>query len=549
MSEWTHRMTLGGVDITALTAIGATVDEGENSSHVCDFIYYPESGVQDSDSLVGKAILIDVDVGSGWAPLFTGSVIRSTWDTKSRLYAIRGSTRLQEYFRALGTVEAVREALPGAVYSEALFGEPMDDLWEYAQKCMETIEQDVHLDRVGLLEIVDWASKPAADHALAADNIHNNGHFLVVRPDADESINEVTIVYEYRVRRFKVRGHHLSWRAWVNNVGLATWCEWAIGAETPYQFKLPDRIFCEQAMMGGSWNVADGISVGEHPPPGSNYCATQGWSWTNPEPETVTSSSATGYRALSQPIWETYTMTFSANAAMAIYGEVISDRRTGSTEIPSDPAWPPQSAQPQPDWAVDTIGDSIEDQTNEADRQNDLQSGYQWAKWRIRGSLRVTSLAVRTNLNPDISLEDTVSVDCYGLQAKGKVRRLRYVLDAAPYLEMTMAISRGGGGTDDPWTVPDRPDTAPTYPAPPVSQSYSTHVGGYTSAPEAPDPDDRLGWMCNVRGTALDPGAEMYGVVFRIQWPEIEDAAAQEIEKAVLTELEISVPQDVLVIQ
>ena len=176
MSGWSHTITLNSVDITAQTVSGATVDEGENVSHTADIVYYPPSGVQDSDGLLLQTLVIAIAVAGGLSTtIFSGRVIRAEWDQKQRRYAIRASNRIQEYFRALGTEAAVAAALPGSLYSEAIFGEPPDDLWEYAQRRLDTLEQDCHLDRSGSLVLIDWAAKATEDRTLAEGKIHNNG--------------------------------------------------------------------------------------------------------------------------------------------------------------------------------------------------------------------------------------------------------------------------------------------------------------------------------------------------------------------------------------
>lgn len=549
MPAWTHRILLNAVDITAQTLLGATVDEGENVSSVADITWLPPSGAQDSDALLLQTLAIDVDVGAGWTTLFSGRVMRSRWDTQNRSYAIRASNRLQEHFRAMGSHAAVLTALPGAVYSDALFGEPPDDLWEYAQICMQTIEQDVHLYRGGTLALVDWLAKGTSDVVLQGDDIHNQGAFRLSRADADETINRVVIEYGYRVERWKTRTHTLAWDAWNNNTPIDSWCDWVIGALTAYQFNLPTVNLVRSTMEGASWFVANGISYTTHPASGSNLCGTQGWVWINSDGtlETALTAAAEGYRAWGQPITEIYTLTVDAANSQSHYGATVTDRKTGSLDVESDSTWPPQNAQPQPGWSVDAIGDSYEDQQDENARTNDLQAGYQWAGWRIRGAHRATSLLVRMDIDPNMSLSITASVTSYGLHAKGKIRRLLFVLDAAPYLDITLAISRGSGGTTDAWAVPSRPDTTdPGYPAPPATTTLQTHVGWFTGAPPIPVPDDRLGWVTNVGEPHSDPGADRYDLEFRAEWPAVEDEAAQERTESALSSWELWVPQDTL---
>jgi len=547
-ANWAHRIKLNDVDVTARTALGATIEEGENASHLADFFYYPASGSQDTDALILQSVQIDVDVGDSddeWVPLYLGYVIRAVWDPPQRRYEIRASNRIQEHFRSLGTTTAVRAALTGSYYSEALFGEPPEDLWEYAQLCMQTIEKDVHIDRTGSLVLVDWAAKVGADHLLDGDDVHNAGAFRFDRPDADELINQVIVQYQYRVQRFKVRAHSISWSAWSNNTDIDSWCDWAIGPLTQYQFFLPNREVVEGPLTGGTWHVPGPISFTGHPESGSNYCGVNGWVWVNEDSQSVTYAGSTGYRAFTQSIWETYTLTFSATNAQTLYGETVTENRSAARDVDSDPSWPPDKAVPQDGWSTDAIGDAFEDQDDETARANDLNTIYYYARARIRGAQRAHLLTVRTDLRPDISLADTVQVNVYGLDATGKVRRLRYVLAAAPFCDVTIAISRGNGGTTDEWAVPNRPDTAPTHDAPASSQSLITYVGNWSGADAAPDPDTRLGWITNVFATAAD-GTNEYIKAFRVEWPEVETEAVDEVEASATGSWEVAVNHDSL---
>lgn len=550
MPGWLHRITLNAVDITAMTALGATVDESENASHICDITYYPLSGGQDSDALNLQTLQIEINVdGGGWQTIFDGRVIRAQWVTKSRYYQIRASNRMQEYFRGLGSYSAVLAALPGALYSDAMFGEPPEDFWEYAQKCMETLEKDVHLDRANTLALVDWAAKGTADHVLSQAQIHNNGAFELDRIDADLLINRVSMEYQYRVQRFKVRTHRVTWSGFRNSVGITNWCQWFGGPTSEYNFGLPTKTMVESTIGGGSWNAPGPFSMSTHPDSIVNPCGSTSF-WVNNTQDgdyPVWSVGADGYRAFISSIWETYQLTFDAVAAQTLYGGPITETKQGSNDIEADSEFPPQDALPQAGWVDDAIGDSYQDQEDDSARVNDLNTARQWSSARIRGSQRGNSLLVRTDARADITLADTIEAQAFGLTAKGKLRRLKYTLDAAPRMELYIAISRGNGGTDTPWVVPARPDTQPTYPAPEATSDYLTYLGGFPTADPPPVPDERLGWINNIGGVAYT-GDNLYDVAFRIEWPEVEQEAVDEVEATSTSTWEVSVPQDLLVI-
>lgn len=550
MPSWTHRILLDSIDITALTALGATIEESENASHLCDLTYYPASGVQDSDDLNLQHLQIDVDVGTGWETIFLGEVHRHNWDSKTRAYSIRGSNHLQNHFRSLGSNAAVLAALPGAVYSESVFGEPPDDLWEFAQFCMSTIENDVHLDRTEVLVLVDWSAKSTPDHILDGVNIHNQGDFRLDRLDADELINQVIFEYQYRVQRKKIRSHKITWSAWSNSTPIDSWCDWIVGPISGLQFGLANKSMVEGALTGGSWNIPGPIDYSTHRASDAGLCGL-GFVWINENPNEydfqVITASATGYRAFTQSIWEKYTITVNADAAQTLYGAVISERKQAARDVELTEEWPPQNAYPDNTWSVDVIGDSFEDTEQETERLNDLACIYQWASRRIRGAQRSHTLNVRVDLRPDISLADTVSIDSYGLVAKGKIKSIKYTLAAAPYTTLGVAVSRGAGGSTDLWAVPARPSSAPTHPAPAPQQDLLTHVGNWIDADPIPDPDERLGLITNVVGASQD-GTNPYEPAFRVEWPEVEEEAVAEVEPSATSTWEIAVDHDTLTI-
>ena len=550
MPAWTHRITLNSVDITKFTATGSTIEERENASSLANIIYYPASGGQDSDALTLQPVLIEVNIAAaGWQTIFSGLVIRSVWDPTERRYSIRASNRLQEHFRALGSHMAVLSALPGAVYSDALFGEEAEDLWEHAQRCMETIEKDVHLDRAGTLVLFDWAAKGTADHALTAAEIHNAGQLNLDRIQAEELVNRVVVDYQYRVQRKKVRTHRISWRAWNNNTPIDSWCDFMIGPLSGYKFELPRKTGIESLLTDGSWNVPGPIAWSTHPQSASNLCGFT-WIWTNTQSlgdYEVTTFGADGYRGFTQSIWEHYIITIDGVAAQGQYGTTVTETKAAVRDVPQSADWPPEKAQPQTTWTVDAIGDSIEDDEDEAARINDLNACYQWGARRAREGNRGHTLTVITDLRPDIGLDSTVSVDVHGMQAKGKVRSITYVLATAPgpRTEIGLAISRGGGGTTDPWAPPARPDSSPGYAPPPAITNLITYVGSYDQAPAPPVPDTRKGWITNViagRRTGNNP----YETAFRLEWPEIEEEAVQELTPPQQVTFQIAIDQDTL---
>jgi hypothetical protein len=235
MPSYAYRITLGGVDITARVRLGSeSVDLTENAAGLMDCTYRPESGTQDADGPMFVVLTLEANLAGAWVTLFSGAVIRATWDPKTRAYALRASTRMQEHFRAMASHDAVLAALPGAIYSNAVFGEPPDDLWDYAELLMSTREYAYWIGTDGTLQSAAWIAKETPDEILAADDVDSAGAFAYERADAETLTNQVIVEMDYQVQRKKVRSHSMSWDGPDSSI-----CTWWAGTGEYGQWRMP----------------------------------------------------------------------------------------------------------------------------------------------------------------------------------------------------------------------------------------------------------------------------------------------------------------------
>jgi hypothetical protein len=587
MPAWAYRIKLDTVDITARVEHGSeSMELTENASGLMDCTYRPASGTQDPDGPVFGTLTLEVSIAGGaYVLLFSGAVIRATWDPKTRTYALRASTRIQEHFRALGDHAAVDAALPGSLYSNAVFGDPPDDLWDYAELCMSSTEKAYWIGTDGNLASADWAAKGTADVALSAADVDSQGSFSYDRADAETLTNQVILELDYQTQRKKVRSHTVSWTGPHTNI-----CDW-LKAESPtYQWRMPWTTDVDVIGSASAWNIPRGVQTDGPVPDGAGSVADdetddqeENASYTYPwggstgncpgggeaviiwrsvgNSWPVWAASAVGYVAMTGQVIDRYQITVEAAAHIAAFGETVTVNRTGSHEVEAT-EWPPDA----PDgstatgWAQDTAGDYYEDDEDETERALMLDCAYAWACNQIRGGQRANNLVCRAKLRTDITLASSVSVSAYGVVSGPlKVRTIKYTMDP-PRTELTLAVSRGQGGTTDTWATPARPDsTDPVtyweaeeetdYPLSETTTILPTYVGLLVDSDPAPDPDERLGLVTNAtKGADYKYDGEEYEFHFAVEWPEVESQASAGVELDAISSWEIAVANDSLTI-
>lgn len=572
-----YRILLDGADITGRVDAGSvSVEMREQESALMDCTIRMSSGAQDPDGHLSGTLALDIDTtGAGWVRVFSGAVIGSEPDDKAHTYKLRASTRMQEYFRSLGSVSAVVAALPGCVWNQSVFGEAPDDLWSVAQDAMSTAPIDWHILPSGDLEGVAWAAKETADHALTADDISLSSDMTRELANLDDTVNTVNLAFDYGVTRKKIREHTLSLDV-LDQLDL-TPCGWFRGLDEPfYAVPLPWRGEIAQTMIGGSWNVPLGVQcespidpstldAEEHWTLVDDQCAGEGYGRlrykVTQDNYPVFSAGATGYCAFSCSVTERYEITLTASAHIAATGSTVTAARSGSHTAPAPEGWPP-AAPSSPGWPTDSAGDHYQDAGDEAARTAMLTTAIAVGRTQILSGMRAGSLRCTTRIRPDITLADSVSVACWGVSTGPlKVRSVRHTLSPLR-TTLELAISRGHGGTDSEIAIPGRPDTSDpvgywqhpdrdgpgSYPVPSGITHLPVYVGSRSDADDAPSPDERVGYVCNsLNAPGFNPTltpAKVYERAIRIEWPEVEQRASATIDVTTSISLEVAVPHD-----
>ncbi len=563
MPAWTHTITIGGLDVTnQVTLDSVRIEESESSSFLCDLRW--RSGLEQT-GLQSKEVIVSVNMGGGATDLFKGAIIRTEWDPKGLAYTLRASTRLQRYFRELGTEQAVRDALaPANVQSSAdWLGEPPDDLWEYAEQLLETAPVDAHIDRTGALKLTAWEAALTPDFQLGPADVDDESEIALIEQDADVKTNRVICELEYSVMRWKIRSHTMLWD-FIQEPETNDFCQWIQGTNGAYW---PPPVLSQVVTVfdPDSWSVrrlnADQIPLDE-----PDLCfvgnAPLGWQFER-DSNPLMRCSAVGYKPKDQEIREKYTITINATASQTTQGEIVTERRSAQMKIDPPAGWPPEHVEPPalPNASTDTLGDLYEDKIDDARRTSMFDTMYAWARARCLEGQRGDSRRVRTILRPDITLDHTVEITALGLTTKGKVRRLIHTL--APLRTVIDAARSIPGGADDPYSAPARPDTSDpitywetlkrqtdpgyNYPTPAAITNIPTYVG---ARPTSPNEDtftpDQMGYWTNAvnyPGFGGEPEKIYDDLVFRAVWPGVEEEMSDGVEVQTNVSYEVAIPE------
>jgi len=548
---WSFQIKLNAVDITAEILNQPAITATESGSGLASFTFRPAV----AGDFRGQSVEVLISVGVGaLTPVHLGKVTRSTYDIATGNYEIQSSDEIQEHFRQL-TDQEVLDFITDSVYSDAVFGNS-EDRWKYTQDCLSTVPAEVHFDAAGVMQLVDWAAKATPDFVLTGDNIHSIPSNAYVERAADDQVNSVEISYGYGFTRWLSRLHSYAYSfSFGNPAGHTTWCEWYTAAgQDSFELPLVDPI--RSAVLGTGWALLredydgnpyfascdNGVIV---------YDLTEEHSL---ETMIVTVASLDLYKNFAQPIGEDYTLTVQSSASIARYGTVTRTRAAGR-DTPVDGDSFTDAAGYQSGWAADSNGDRFENQDDVPTLNNDIQCSLQSAMTTIWERHRNT-LTFVADINPAITLASTIELSGVVLQsgtlnAKGKVQSLAFNLNRnTPSMQITLAITRGAGGTGDTLAPPARPDTSPQHSAPATNTILNNHVGNRLDSPDyPPNGDTWTGWIINSRGIFTPPDVptedQIYpGGEFRVGTVGVEDEAVNELAATTAATYNVAIPDD-----
>lgn len=477
---WGVRISLDGDDISADTIGEVAVEAEEDAARIADFTWQPPAGSTLSVAgMIGREVVITlVDVSSGTPVnamvMFTGKVERPVLDVENRRIRLTCTDQRQ---KVIGSLSKARLAeLIGGYWSPVVFKKGTT-AWGYANDRLSTVPASLDLSADGFIRLTPWASKAVADIEYDADRILSRPQIDIA--DASSMTNRVDIAFGYRFPRVKAEGYRVEYDLLaVGGMGFGYW------VNAGHNFLIKASVEAAIKNAGGTLENITYIDLPSIAQPLPNG----GFWMPNPANNTLL---CLGFTAIvsfdyAQSIDENYSIAVSAPASIASVGE-ISRTMTGSLEgvyqdttaveinitlkksdILTNP--PTDQAEVVPDWTNAKMV-TLSTETDRAAAQSAMETLIAIAKVDIWKAHRGHSVSFDVPLNPAIDTNKTLAVDEGMVSAKGKVRKVRHVMNpdtASAHSEVTLAIcSVVGVGTnhaDDDIVTEDGVADGPTEP-------------------------------------------------------------------------------------
>ena len=559
---WRAVIMLGGVDMSARLSGLVTVEMDEGSARIASFELMPFSGPIDPYDWIGAAVSIDyLTFNSQGAQqtnhrLFTGIVDEPLYDPVTKFTQFQCTDSLQEFFEQK-SVEQIGDVL-GGYYSEVVFSET-DDRWQYAQQRLSTQDANFDFDVFGTGRLTSWAAKAVPDMVFSPLNIvHQSlGLKLISRRDV---INTVNIKFGYRFGR-----------KWQREIGGGWNYPRPFYQYLSDQTTLPNRDMVLNALDSG-WDIKS-IAFTKLPPSGQYTNAEGGQTTWNISEELrdylVFGTSFTLAKKWLQDVTEDYSIQVTADASIAKHGvikadefyaldeevdeefEQVSEAATisSTSRTDSDIETGRSFGYTEPEAGGVSVGDvdTIVDPADRAGLENAFKAAIAEARARILRTHRNNTVVVQDLLIPTADTDKTASVVTDGVTAKGKIKHVKHTLntqtgEAFSTVELSLYQPNITGQTDDAIVPPAQIDTTPQVSA--AGLNLGTHIGGRTTVNYSPD---WLGYIGNWTSARTFP-SEWYPSEFRVDIPDIEDAARDAQEFAASSALNVAIPQDILTI-
>ncbi|MCQ4274505.1 hypothetical protein [Stutzerimonas degradans] len=525
---WALRVLVGGENLTAQLTGAVTIDREEAAAGIAGFDLFvaPGAPVVPPD-WKGRSVTIDYITTSAGntteARRFTGQVSRADWNPVTRLLSCECSDQLQQ--RVEGMTVAAIDALVGGYWSADVF-EPIEGRshWDYALERLSTRPVSLDCAPTGELRVTSWYA--GAPHFVFGEGTVAYQTLQLQQSDLSSTTNRIEIELSYRYDRLWQRNQHYTWL-----VPAGSFCDWRLDAHD-----LPTIDMVQSAVTGAGFAIVSESYV-TAPLSAPDPCGT-GSPWINNFDDLVIGTGITGGRRWVQTVTETYTLTLALPAGEVAATQVV--QRQGATlQIESTAAveWT--------DGDMAGVATAYQDEFDEARRAAVFDVVANQGVTELLAASRETVLSwqVPASMALGIDLIHTLELDCSGVRARGKCRRVVDTFDLASGSAMTaisIAIMRGGG-TSDPLIMPARLGATPIDPGEGASIALPTQIGGRLEDP--PYDETKLGFSGNWSGGGL---GEQYPRRFDLEAPEIPDTVRDELPLTAATLFRVGVPNDLL---
>lgn len=526
---WALRLLVDGMDYTAQLTGQMTIIRQEGAAGLADFGLFIALGLPVvPPDWKGRSVTIDYITTSQFvtseARRYTGQISIANWNPISRVLTCECSDQLQQRVEGM-TVEAI-DSLVGGYWSADVF-EEVDGRshWDYALERLSTRPVSLDCSPLGDMRVTSW-------YAGAPDFIFGEGTVLyqtldLQQSDLSRTTNRIEIEFSYRYSRLWQRNQAYTWI-----VPAGSFCNWREDSH-----ELPTIEMVQEALTGSGQAIVSESYV-TAPLSDPDPCGT-GIAWVNQFDNLVIGTGITGGRRWVQTVTESYTLTFATTDGEDEARQVV-QRQSASLQIESDEEW--------------TEGDMAGTDTGYQDVIDDTRRAAMFevvaneARTALISANRETLLSwqVPTSMVLGIDLIHTLEVDCSGVRARGKCRRIADSFDlgsGSAVTTLSIAVMRGGG-TSDQLTIPPRLGSSPTDPGEGASIALPTQIGGRSTDPVYDE--DKLGFAGNWSVADNNEGQEAFPRRFDLESPEIPEADRDELAPTGATLYRVGIPNDLL---
>lgn len=520
-SRWRIAAEVDGTDVSDLLTGTATVEAEEGAARIAELSLMDGAIARlgAPDTWPGKPVLLDVVFVDAAGTqrrrerLFTGMVDTPVYDPRTRVSRLRCTDGLQQQIEALdrATIDAL---LPGSYWSDRVF-DPGADSWTYFRDRLSTLAASYDLDRYGAGTLKGWSvAGNAPDWTWPASQVLDETVRIELAHQRSITTT-VRLTVEYRYRRRRQRKRRFTWKhPWAL-------CEYLSNSGAT----LPDKQTIRSAAESTGWTLV-GEPVYDHLLPSGFYsCPGRGTvAWVIDEElrkKLCTGATFELASRFEQSVTERYRIEVRAPEGASRYGQQTVEETWGFEE-PADEPWGFEAGyEPPPPGSVkDGYGDDVIDDYDDAARTAAIETLIASSRKRILESLRATRVFAEVPIEPGVERHHVARIQALGIDATGKVSRVRHRLDvdsgaATTGVEVALFVAdQDASVSDDAIAAPARPDTLSAG-SPEPTASLQTYIGGLQDSP--PEQDDWIGYVGNAG--FIWPGAPVYDERFVVEVP------------------------------
>jgi len=479
-------LTVGGYQVRDDELIGdIEITRGENDAALLTFsILLAEGDVTSYVEQQGKIVVLDyTDNATGKTErLYTGKVDIPEVDFVAGIATYRCTDNRKEAINALDSTLVSQYGY----WSEDVFGELPDELFDEVEQRLETIPYAFDMNRYGGLTLTSWTPKTTADYVLTDADIYRRKPSVEVL-SRGRVVNKVAIEMEFQYQRLRYReqpylfyppnsvcnyiniGPRVPKEMMHEALRATSWAykdmrmtDAACGSDTcngtitrvpcgyyegHYENKTSlerqeDGSLVSKPVLDASGQPVQEWKADRYYSTYKNYAGTASW---------------TSYIRFSQNISEQITVTVEAPQSIAQYGEV-EKRQTMGVEIEYDASDFENESEYDYDlsnFVESANGDLYLDlaylvSANGAARwKAAYDCAINRAKTTILKSHRDNTVTIETDILPALELAHTVQINSTNWTAcKGKVGAIRHIIsmdDREAYTEIDIKLSRAIG--------------------------------------------------------------------------------------------------------